>query len=107
MSCLVLAKQKAHMQAYRVGTLDAIAETLEMADKHHKKDGDEDDQRRCEGSHDAKRTKLWQMYDETKKLVEATRPILERSNKTQGEVKDEQYMTPSVFGRHCSGRHAH
>jgi hypothetical protein len=73
-----------------------------MADKHHKKGCDENDHNNCEGSQDAKRTKLWHMYDETKKLIEATRPILERSNKAQGEVKDDIYMTPSVFGRHCS-----
>lgn len=89
------------VQAYRIGTLDAMEETLGMAEKRRRRKNVDDNDPEYEPVQDAKRTRLWAMYNETKELVKMTKPFLEVGNQSQGEPQKDHNMTPTVCGQHC------
>ena len=89
------------VQAYRIGTLDAMEETLGMAEKRRRRKNVDDNDPEYEPVQDAKRTRLWAMYNETKELVKMTKPFLEVGNRSQGEPQKDHNMTPTVCGQHC------
>ena len=89
------------VQAYRIGSLDAIEQTLGMAEKRRRRRDVPDKDPEYEPVQEAKRTRLWAMYNETKDLVKMTKPFLEVGNKSQGESQKDHNMTPTVCGHHC------